>query len=196
MIQATTATTTHSTFPKKKVARYPEEIKIEAVDLYFSKKYTRTQICQKLGIRSRYTLRDWISDYKPEASSDSKTTKSHNASPKKKLTWYSEEIKKKAVGLYLSKKYTRMQICQKFGIKSRYTLRDWIRDYKPEVSMYNESIMSNKDNTNNILNYKNSKTYDINNMTNEELKKALHEVELERDCKQGIIDFLKKELAQ
>lgn len=54
---------------KQGMKRYPMEIKLEAVRLFYEEGYTRAQITAALGIRDPQRIQKWLRQYRAEGAS-------------------------------------------------------------------------------------------------------------------------------
>ena len=54
---------------KKGMQRYPMEIKLEAVRLFYEEGYTRAQVTAVLGIRDPQRIQKWLRQYRAEGAS-------------------------------------------------------------------------------------------------------------------------------
>jgi transposase-like protein len=100
--------------------KYLSEIKFDAVDSYLTGKKSERQIARELGIHLS-TIEAWVSLYKSLGIS--------GLMPASINTGYPEQIRKNAVVDYLSGNYSQTEICEKYGIRSRNSLRKWILKY-------------------------------------------------------------------
>lgn len=95
------------------------EARVNAVKEYLGGNATQKAFAQKLGV-GESTFRDWVVKYKCEGS------QSLGGNEKRQ---YSPNTKKAAVLSYLRKDGSLSDICKKYGIKDRRSLRNWIREY-------------------------------------------------------------------
>lgn len=93
------------------------EEKIAAIKEYKAGQGSYQTIALKYGI-SKTTFRDMIMVYKSQGLAESKKNKK-----------YSKELKRQAVKEYLTGEASQTEICQKYKIKDRKQLRQWIKWY-------------------------------------------------------------------
>lgn len=95
------------------------EARVNAVKAYLDGNITQKAFAQKLGV-GESTFRDWVVKYKCEGS------QSLGGNEKRH---YSSDTKEAAVLSYLRKDGSLSDICKKYGIKDRRSLRNWLREY-------------------------------------------------------------------
>lgn len=100
--------------------KYLTEVKFDAVDSYLTGKKSENQIARELNVH-KSTIEAWVSLYKSLGIS--------GLMPSSINTGYSEQIRSNAVADYLSGDYSQTEICEKYGIRSRNSLRKWIFKY-------------------------------------------------------------------
>lgn len=116
--------------------KIPIEEKIRIVTSYLAGKYGYYQAAEVAGV-SGATFGRWVHQYK----SDGPTV----FIPVNGKTKFLPEIKKAAVEGYLSGSGSQQDICDKYHIRSNYTLQKWIKVYNNHdtfKSMIGESIMT------------------------------------------------------
>jgi transposase-like protein len=101
-------------------AKYPFEIKIQAVKDCISKKMSVNQKSKELGIQKR-TLEEWLSNYKSMGIQGLKTEAKNNH--------YPSEMKEAAIKDYMSGKYSQLDVCRKYKIRSHTQLINWVKKY-------------------------------------------------------------------
>ena len=104
--------------PKK--TKYSVEEKVEAVLACIEGKSSQSSMAKKMGV-DEATIRDWIGLYKSEGSL--------GLQPAEQNRIYSPEMKQQAVEDYLSGKGSLREICQKYRIRAKRQLRNWIKVY-------------------------------------------------------------------
>jgi transposase-like protein len=110
---------------------------------------------------------------------------------------YTDEVKREAILAYLTGEYTREQICLMFNVKCISTFKDWMREYRLKKQ---RAIINTKDDAMTSKNKKRPKgkkfaRLDIETLSIDELKKAVRQIEFERDCQETMVEVLKKELS-
>lgn len=100
--------------------KYSTEIKFEAVDNYLNGKKSGRQISRELHIHNS-TIMEWVSIYKSLGISGLMITST--------IKRYSEELRNNAISDYLTGNYSQTEVCEKYGIRSRNSLRKWILKY-------------------------------------------------------------------
>ena len=100
--------------------KIPSEEKIRIVTSYLAGKYGFNEAAQVAGV-SRSIFGRWVHQYK----SDGPTV----FIPVERKTKFPPEIKKAAVEEYLSGCGSQQDICDKYHIRSHYTLQKWIKVY-------------------------------------------------------------------
>ena len=93
--------------------------KLLTVHLIFDGKETQHHAADRLGI-SKASIQQWICIYKSDGES------AFLASGKK---LYSKELKEQAVLDYLNGRGSQQQICQRYGIRAKSKLQNWIKKY-------------------------------------------------------------------
>ena len=104
--------------PKK--TKYSVEEKAEAVLACIDGKCSVSSMAKRMGVDNE-TIRDWIGLYTSEGSI--------GLQPAEQNRIYSPEMKRQAVEDYLSGKGSLREICQKYKIRSKSELQDWIKVY-------------------------------------------------------------------
>ena len=104
--------------PKK--TKYSVEEKAEAVLACIDGKCSVSSMAKRMGVDNE-TIRDWIGLYTSEGSI--------GLQPAEPNRIYSPEMKRQAVEDYLSGKGSLREICQKYKIRAKRQLRDWIKVY-------------------------------------------------------------------
>ncbi len=104
--------------PKK--TKYSVEEKAEAVLACIDGKCSVSSMAKRMGVDNE-TIRDWIGLYTSEGSI--------GLQPAEQNRIYSPEMKRQAVEDYLSGKGSLREICQKYKIRAKRQLRDWIKVY-------------------------------------------------------------------
>ena len=104
--------------PKK--TKYSAEEKVEAVLACIDGKCSVSSMAKSMGVDNE-TMRDWIDVFKAEGSI--------GLQPAEQNRIYSPEMKRQAVEDYLSGKGSLREICQKYKIRSKSELQDWIKVY-------------------------------------------------------------------
>jgi len=97
----------------------PEE-KADLIQRYMKGELSTTMAAKVAGV-SIESFRDWIRLYKQEGSLGLLSTGKNRT--------YSSELKRRAVDAYLSGEGSLHAICEKFKIRSKQQLRDWIKLY-------------------------------------------------------------------
>lgn len=110
----------HATSSSK--PRYTEAQKVAAVEYYASNRITLTQACRTLGYPTRYVLKRWILEIRPEL------LEKHRASctESKHLVRYTQEQKQEAVEAMLIHGIPDYKVAAQYGV-SRATLYNWKR---------------------------------------------------------------------
>jgi transposase-like protein len=96
----------------------PEE-KLLTVHRILDGKETQVHAADRLGVRQS-SIQQWISIYKSDGEGAFHVTK---------CKFYSKELKKQAVMDYLSGRGSQQEICQRYGIRARSKLINWIKKY-------------------------------------------------------------------
>ena len=96
------------------------EEKIKAVKRFLCGEISQTAQAKELGINKR-TFQDWIRKFERMGSEGFLERRQKNR--------YSSEVKESAVTEYLSGIASQAEICKKYGIADRKTLRMWISMY-------------------------------------------------------------------
>ena len=96
------------------------EERIEAAKACAEGRISQTEAARRLGV-GETTIRRWIARYRASGSSAFKTLE-HNQV-------YSAELKRQAVEEYLAGKISQEEISAKYGLRSSYQLREWIKVY-------------------------------------------------------------------
>lgn len=107
--------------------------KAEYVKRYLNGYESQATLAKEIGV-SKSSFQKWIVKYKIGGEKEL-----HRRNKNKR---YSTSIKKEAVEDYLSKKYTEVAVCQKYEIRSRSQLEQWILWYNE-----NKFIKHKKSNT-------------------------------------------------
>lgn len=100
------------------------EERMRAVKLYIESGFSENVVVQTLGYPSHTTLRYWYREY-------ISTGDLHETSAPK--PHYTEEEKVQAVEYYATHKTTFVQACRTLGYPTRYVLRKWILEIRPEL---------------------------------------------------------------
>ena len=96
------------------------EERIESAKACAEGRISQTEAARRLGV-GETTIRRWIARYRAGGSSAFKTLE-HNQV-------YSAELKRQAVEEYLAGKISQEEISAKYGLRSSYQLREWIKVY-------------------------------------------------------------------
>ena len=96
------------------------EERIESAKACAEGRISQTEAARRLGV-GETTIRRWIARYRAGGSSAFKTLE-HNQV-------YSTELKRQAVEEYLAGKISQEEISAKYGLRSSYQLREWIKVY-------------------------------------------------------------------
>ena len=109
---------------KKEKRQYAPELKLQAVHAYYERRESMEAISKEFGIQDATVLRNWVMQYKAvgEAAFISD----------EKFVSYEPELKLEAVQAYCSGKGSLDDICQRFGIRNKITLQNWIAQYTAE----------------------------------------------------------------
>lgn len=109
---------------KKEKRQYAPELKLQAVHAYYERRESMEAISKEFDIQDAAVLRNWVMQYKAigEAAFISE----------EKFVPYAPELKLEAVQTYCSGKGSQDDICQKFGIRNKVTLQNWIAQYTSE----------------------------------------------------------------
>lgn len=103
---------------------YSYEERMAAVELYIESDFSENTVVQKLGYPSSNTLRSWYKEFKA-------TGTLRAESPKKPK--YTQQQKAAAVAYFADHSTTIKQTCRAMGYPSRYVLRQWIMELRPEL---------------------------------------------------------------
>ena len=103
--------------PREKVTA---EERIEAAKACAEGRASQAEAARKLGV-NRSSVKEWVRRYRAQGVSAFQKQE-HN-------TVYSKELKAAAVKEYLSGKDSLEGISAKYGLRSQYQLRDWIKVY-------------------------------------------------------------------
>ena len=93
--------------------------KLQTIRLILEGKETQRHAADRLGIR-RPSIQQWISIYNSEG---------EEAFIAAGFKRYSKELKEQAVLDYLSGQGSQMEICQRYGIRAKSALIEWIKKY-------------------------------------------------------------------
>jgi len=93
--------------------------KLQTVHLILNGKESQTHAASRLGIRQS-SIQQWICIYKSEG---------EGAFHAAKYKRYPKDLKEQAVMDYLAGKGSQQEICQRYGIRSRSKLINWIMKY-------------------------------------------------------------------
>jgi transposase len=96
------------------------EEKLRIVESYLSGRIGYTEAYEQAGVDAS-TLRQWTSRYKTEGATGLLESRYNRK--------YGKEIKLSAVLDYLARKGSLRGICEKYGIKNKGQLRDWLKVY-------------------------------------------------------------------
>ncbi|SFQ50315.1 Transposase and inactivated derivatives [Lachnospiraceae bacterium XBB1006] len=112
--------------------------KLKAVRNILDRKESYRQAADRLGV-ALSSVQQWMSIYKSDGA---------EAFFQKKNKHYSKELKQKAVLDYLNGEGSQLYICQKYGIRSKSKLQNWIKKYNGyeelKSSRTGESIVMTK----------------------------------------------------
>lgn len=103
---------------------YTFEERIKAVELYIQSGYSEGTVIRTLGYPSPTALRNWYKEYL-------KMGGLHTGSAPKSR--YTQAQKAVAVEYYAANHATLTQTCRALGYPSRYVLRQWILELRPEL---------------------------------------------------------------
>ena len=120
-------------------AKYTIEAKIQAAEQYLQGEASAAQIAAGMGLQESgsRTIREWAAIYRENGIEGFHLTKGNRG--------YTAEMKRQAVEDYLQGVGSQGEICRKYQIPSKATLRQWIkvynsngelRDYKPMPEVY------------------------------------------------------------
>ena len=101
----------------KRKSKIPTDIKVKSVERYLAGKVGRSQAARESGINER-TFDLWVAKYKAEGS--------NGLCPQEKNKKYPVRLKEDAVEDYLKGTGSLVAICEKYGISSKETLRNWM----------------------------------------------------------------------
>ena len=96
----------------------PDE-KIRTVEGILNGKETQRHAAARLGV-APISVQQWIAIYQSDSSS---------AFTQRCYKRYPKELKEKAVLEYLNGNDSLLSICQKYGIRAKSKLQDWIKKY-------------------------------------------------------------------
>ncbi|MEG1747915.1 MAG: transposase [Oscillospiraceae bacterium] len=96
------------------------EEKAKIVRLYLAGQISRAEAARRGGVAPS-TLNDWARIYRNEGVIGLASSEKNRV--------YSPELKKQAVDAYLAGKSSQSDVCEKYGIRARILLRDWIKVY-------------------------------------------------------------------
>ena len=99
--------------------------KLQTVHLILGGKETQYHAAARLGV-SLDSIQQWICVYKSDGEGAFHATKNKR---------YSKELKEQAVLDYLSGRGSQRQICQRYGIRSKSKLQNWIKMYNGHEEM-------------------------------------------------------------
>ena len=119
--------------------KYSVEEKIKAAERYLRGEASAAELAEEMGmtINGRKQILEWAAKYRENGEEGFHRTRGNNS--------YSSELKQQAVEEYLQGKGSLREICRKYFIPSRETLRNWIkvynsnrelRDYDPKPEVY------------------------------------------------------------
>ena len=103
---------------------YTFEERMKAVELYIQSGYSEGIVIRTLGYPSYTALRNWYKEYL--------STGSLHATSSSKPR-YTEAQKVAAVEYYASNRTTLTQACRTLGYPTRYVLKRWILEIRPEL---------------------------------------------------------------
>ena len=104
----------------RRKVKFSAEEKAEAVLACIDGKSSVSSMAKRMGVDNE-TMRDWIDVFKAEGSIGLQSAERNRI--------YSSETKRQAVEDYLSGKGSQRKICQKYKIRSKSELQDWIKVY-------------------------------------------------------------------
>ena len=104
----------------RRKVKFSAEEKAEAVLACIDGKCSVSSMAKRMGVDNE-TIRDWIGLYTSEGSI--------GLQPAEQNRIYSPEMKRQAVEDYLSGKGSLREICQKYKIRAKRQLRNWIKVY-------------------------------------------------------------------
>ena len=99
--------------------------KLSTVHLILDGKETQCHAADRLGVRLA-SVQQWISIYKSNGEGAFLATKYKR---------YSKELKEQAVLDYLNGRGSQQQICQRYGIRAKSKLQNWIKCYNGHVEI-------------------------------------------------------------
>lgn len=103
---------------------YTLEERMKAVELYIQSGYSEGTVIRTLGYPSHTALRNWYKEYLAAGQLRA------GSSPKPR---YTQEQKAAAVEYYATHSTTLTQACRALGYPTRYVLRRWILETRPEL---------------------------------------------------------------
>ena len=101
------------------MAKIKESIKIKYIKMYENGEISQGGIARSLGV-SKASVQQWIINYK--SMGEEAFTRNSNKG-------YTTELKMMAVQDYLAGLGSQQNICEKYGIRARSKLQDWIMKY-------------------------------------------------------------------
>jgi transposase len=110
----------------RKEGNYSPELKLQAVQSYLGGEGSQLEICRKFGIRRTAVLQQWLANYEVKGEAA--------------FSHYSLALKRQAVQAYCNGEGDIRSICKRFGVRSRNTLRRWIKKYGTNPSGQTEGI--------------------------------------------------------
>ena len=113
-------------YPAKKLDLTSEEI-ISVVKQFKNQEITQAEACRKTGVLPSTFVR-WVEKY--DIGGEMALFR-----PSRVLK-YTDELRLKAIQEYQTGNYTLKQVCEKYGIKSTFSLSEWLRAYNGSVDNY------------------------------------------------------------
>ncbi len=107
------------------MSKYSPEEKMQIAEMYLSGKYSYGSLARIYGVQLS-TIRLWVANY------ESLGAKAFEPGA---WTRRSSTEKEEAVLFYLAGKGSLLSTCKKYGIKSTWTLRNWIKKYNSHETL-------------------------------------------------------------
>ena len=96
-------------------------LKVELVERYLKNEIGVSEAAKRAGLASERSFADWVSIYRNEGPAGL-LEQQHNKS-------YPKELKMAAVTAYLNGGESQRQVAERFGLRSKRQLTDWIKEY-------------------------------------------------------------------
>ena len=107
-------------------AKISQEQKLEAVKMYLKGDSTLRKLAAKYGVHHS-SIEKWVLRYRTFGTQGLKTISRNQK--------YSEDLKRKAVLMYLSEAVPLSVVCEKYRISSTSLLQGWVKKYQDKETL-------------------------------------------------------------